>query len=412
LDKKMVWWNLTDELSDGDITTVIFYAKVVGYGDCINVVNITANECSGEIWYCEDTAQVNTVAGLIFEKEVWDPELQAWVDEIDASVGDTIRYRISIIYYGGWTLYNIKIVDELPECLEYADDAIPEEPEIAGNTLFWNLSIELSDTESVTIEFDALIVTSCEPCINLAEITADECSGQVLTDSDSATVNIECAFIADAGGPYSGNIGETISLEGSATGGTPPYKSFKWDLDDDGVYDDASGETVSYSWDTPGTHVISLVVTDDEDETAVDDTTVTIGNDPPNKPNTPTGTTSGRIGISYQYSASTTDPEGNDIYYMFDWDDGTNSGWLGPFNSGDTANTFHTWTTQGSYSVKVKAKDEFDAETDWSDPLSVSMPKNKQVTPLLIEILEKLMNRFPLLSRILTLLPIFYNLPI
>jgi hypothetical protein len=35
----------------------------------------------------------------------------------------------------------------------------------------------------------------------------------------------------------------------------------------------------------------------------------------------------------------------------------------------------HIWNTQGSYSIKVKAKDASGAESVWSDPLPVSMPR-------------------------------------
>ena len=132
-----------------------------------------------------------------------------------------------------------------------------------------------------------------------------------------------------------------------------------------------------------------------------DFTTAGGSNNPPNKPSTPSGTTSGRPGNSYQYSSDATDPEGNDIYYNFSWDDGTYSGWLGPYISGDTVNTFHTWTKKGSYSIKVKAKDDHGAESVWSDPLPISMPKNKQSTNFLQQFLGQLIERFPLLEYLL-----------
>ena len=100
-------------------------------------------------------------------------------------------------------------------------------------------------------------------------------------------------------------------------------------------------------------------------------------NKPPNKPNKPSGPTSGKAGTSYTYSTSTTDPDGDQVYYWFDWGDGTNSGWLGPYNSGQTVSASHTWSEKGSYNIKVKAKDTNDAESDWSDPLPITMPKSK-----------------------------------
>ena len=38
--------------------------------------------------------------------------------------------------------------------------------------------------------------------------------------------------------------------------------SWQWDTDNDGVYDDLSGEIVQTSWDTPGTYYVDVKVTD------------------------------------------------------------------------------------------------------------------------------------------------------
>ncbi len=102
-------------------------------------------------------------------------------------------------------------------------------------------------------------------------------------------------------------------------------------------------------------------------------------NSPPNKPNRPSGPTTGRPSISYSYSSSTTEPNGEPIFYMFDWDDGTRMEWIGPFNSGQTVTASHNWRDKGSYAVKVKAKDIYGGESVWSDPLSISMPILKKL---------------------------------
>ncbi len=122
------------------------------------------------------------------------------------------------------------------------------------------------------------------------------------------------------------------------------------------------------------------------------------GNNPPNKPSRPTGPTHGGIRISYSYQTSTTDSNLDQIYYMFDWDDGTNSGWVGPYNSGQTATASHVWNLRGSYGVKVKAKDSNDYESVWSDPLSVSMPKNKVINSIFPRFLEQYPHLFPILK--------------
>lgn len=107
--------------------------------------------------------------------------------------------------------------------------------------------------------------------------------------------------------------------------------------------------------------------------------TITSGNNPPEKPSKPSGPSNGKAGNSYTYNSSTTDIDGDQIYYLFDWGDGNNSGWVGPFNSGEAISESYLWSAQGSYSIKVKAKDINNEESTWSDSLVVSMPRNKRL---------------------------------
>ena len=79
-------------------------------------------------------------------------------------------------------------------------------------------------------------------------------------------------------------------------------------------------------------------------------------NQPPSTPSKPTGQINGDVGTSYTYSSTTTDPDGDNIYYWFDWGDNTNSGWVGPYPSGGTGSASHTWTTKGNYQITVKLK--------------------------------------------------------
>jgi hypothetical protein len=102
-------------------------------------------------------------------------------------------------------------------------------------------------------------------------------------------------------------------------------------------------------------------------------------NQAPEKPETPEGTVSGETGVEYTYNTSSSDPEGDKLYYWFDWGDDTNSGWLGPYNSGDIVSSSHVWNTRGNYDIKVKAKDIDGAQSQWSDSLVISMPKSNSI---------------------------------
>ena len=126
-------------------------------------------------------------------------------------------------------------------------------------------------------------------------------------------------------------------------------------------------------------------------------------NSAPNKPDTPYGQIGGDINVEYTYTSTTTDIDEDQIFYWFDWGDGTNSGWVGPYDSGITGNAKHKWTTEGTYNIRVKAKDTFDAESEWSDSLSVTMPRTVGFRLFLLQFFEHYPNMFPILKYLIGL---------
>jgi hypothetical protein len=59
------------------------------------------------------------------------------------------------------------------------------------------------------------------------------------------------------------------------------------------------------------------------------------------------------------------DPEGDAWYVIFNWGDGTVSGWIGPFASGEEACASHIWVDDGVYHIFAKVKDDQGTETPW-----------------------------------------------
>ena len=122
----------------------------------------------------------------------------------------------------------------------------------------------------------------------------------------------------------------------------------------------------------------------------------------PSNPERPNGPTTGDVNEEYTYTTTATDPDGDKLYYLFDWGDGTYSGWIGPYASGHTISVSNTWFTEGTYEIKVKAKDIHGTQSDWSEPLSVTMPRNKAFNfPILEKIWEHFPNIFPILKQLL-----------
>ena len=110
-------------------------------------------------------------------------------------------------------------------------------------------------------------------------------------------------------------------------------------------------------------------------------------NNPPDIPEKPQGPTGFKVGQEQVYTTTTTDPDGHDVAYMWDFGDGTITDWSWTKPSGATSYPAeHTWTEEGSYEVRVKAKDDPNGdgdpsdglESDWSDPLTVNVQKKTE----------------------------------
>ncbi|MFO7677789.1 MAG: C25 family cysteine peptidase, partial [Thermoplasmatota archaeon] len=97
---------------------------------------------------------------------------------------------------------------------------------------------------------------------------------------------------------------------------------------------------------------------------------------PPNQPDKPSGPTLGVLDEEYFYTTKTTDPDNDQIYYLFDWDDGSNSGWLGPYSSGQQITASYIWNDLGEYHVRVRARDVWGSGSIWSETLVVTITDN------------------------------------
>jgi len=117
------------------------------------------------------------------DKKVWDKD--KWNDETTAKAGDIIRFKIIVHNDGGTELRNIVVTDTLPNCLSYANNATPQEPETDGNKLTWRFS-NLKPFEKIEIQFDAKALLVGQN-VNKVEV---EAPGE-LYDSDTATVIVQ-----------------------------------------------------------------------------------------------------------------------------------------------------------------------------------------------------------------------------
>jgi hypothetical protein len=112
---------------------------------------------------------------------------------------------------------------------------------------------------------------------------------------------------------------------------------------------------------------------------------MTIGFDSvPLPPSVPYGPSSGYRYTQYSYNTSTTDPEGDLVRYEFSWGDGSPNTITSWCQSGVNATAAHSWSSMGSYQVRARAQDIYEAWGNWSVAKTVSMinrAPNKPTTP-------------------------------
>ncbi len=185
--------------------------------------------------------------------------------------------------------------------------------------------------------------------------------------------------IAEAGGPYSVNLGDGTSFDGSAS--TDPDSSlgdaivtYSWDLNDDNVFGDATGSQPSITAGLltslgAGVHTIQLQVSDSTGDSSIDTAVLTIyDNRPtavqvvtpnPGSPNQPvlfdaSGSTHGR-------------PDRNIVQFTWDFGDGnayTETAANAPDGSYD-GETTHSYPLFGSYNAQLTVTDNnVPAQTD------------------------------------------------
>ena len=139
---------------------------------------------------------------------------------------------------------------------------------------------------------------------------------------------------------------------------------------------------VSHIWYDAGVYEVRYYAEDEfgANSSWSDSLTVTIYNSPPETPNQPEGPTEGYVDETYTYSTDpVSDPDDDEVFYQFDWDaagDHDYSDWL------STPEDSKEWSVAGDYEVKVRAKDNYESPSNWSESTLVSIKKTE------IEIVE------------------------
>ena len=187
-------------------------------------------------------------------------------------------------------------------------------------------------------------------------------------------------------GPTDGSTGTSYSyLTGGAVSGLGHSIQYLFDWGDGTNSGWLAVGTASAlkTWYTAGTYVVRAQARCATNTSAVSgwssglSVTISVG-EAVSTPSVPSGAASGSPGSSYSYTTGgSTSGLGHSIQYLFDWGDGTNSGWLAV----GTASALKTWYTAGTYVVRAQARcaTNTSAVSGWSSGLSVTISVGETV---------------------------------
>jgi hypothetical protein len=209
-------------------------------------------------------------------------------------------------------------------------------------------------------------------------------------------------------GPISGEIGVTLQYKFKAIDhdGDNIYYYVDWGDGTNtgwfGPYNSGEEVAKTHMWNSAGDYEITAKAKDIfNNEGDWSSYKVRIGDQPPAPP-TITGPAKVKTNVKYDYTLNAVDPEGDNVYYYVDWGDTTNSGWVGSSASGVDVIVNHTWAKKGTYTVKAKAKDIYNAESDWTI-LEVKVPRVISINNLFLQFLQNHPHMFQILRHLMGL---------
>jgi hypothetical protein len=310
-------------------------------------------------------------AGQVFTHEAGNVVYQLTIAGFGSPGGQLTS--IMVTGEGGTTTRDlVGLVTKTPRLVA---DAGPDQTVDEGSTV--GLDGSASRVEGLTYHWEqtggpAVVLddaTAVRPTFPVGMFTEDQLLEFRLTVRDalepditsSDTVRITVRDVNDpptavAGGPYTVLEGGSVVLGGLATDPDDNITAVGWDFDGDGEFDDATGETPTFSAegrDGPSVVPVSFRVCDAMDVCATDDTRVDVVNV------APTVDVGGDVTVYRNEAVSTLggfiDPaRALDDPYVFGWTDGA----TGTASYGSTLPHGVTYSQEGVYTVGLEVTDK------------------------------------------------------
>lgn len=286
-------------------------------------------------------------------------------------------YSVSLTANGGYVL-----TGEINEDILFDRDVLLVETDCDGNTL-WNKTLGKPGDDNDEIGYSVL--QTSDGGYIVAGMTTSYGAGA----SDFWLIKFDRFYYPPnpplITGPTSGDPGVNYNFTVTATDYEQEdiYYWIEWgDTTNSGwigPYPSGSPAVLNHTFLNPGRYGITAKAKDSNGNEGFwsDPHKILIGNSAPEQPQV-SGPYIGKTNTKCSFSIGTIiDPDGDQFYCYWVWGDGNSSGWLGPYNSGTIVNLSHEWNKSGTYTIKVKLKDIWGAESNWSTQFSITIVELK-----------------------------------
>lgn len=184
-----------------------------------------------------------------------------------------------------------------------------------------------------------------------------------VTGPETAGKNDTLTFRVAALDPEGGNLQYRVDF---GDGTTPEWTTAS--------YPDELPVSFKHAYPETGSYAVKAMARDEEglESEWSAPHQVTIEQWSPIDPPPPDGPTACTTGIPHFFTATTTHPQGESLWFQFDWGD-TFGNWSGPVASGGSYAGVKTWNAEGGYAVRVRARDKDERTSGWSAAIQVQV---------------------------------------
>lgn len=392
-------------------TLTISYDAAVEYSDeAVNVATVTAyNGSPLTLYENQASAELNINP---FSYEMLGRNEGEYSSELTALYNDSLSFKIEVEYFGNNNLTDLNIfiikpffliLDSIETIVEYQIE-YPEDPN-SFSLLFPGLKLNAT-TPSFSLILHMNVTSFIDDLPIEGEVQADlnaihemDEDNLHLYDNEKVIVTIvenqapdlpaaPTCPITDS--PGYGFVGYTYEITMVTSDPNNDQISYSVDWDDGTIsewtdfFDSGVEVTLQHSWSTGGVKDVRVQAKDDRGAISefgeeleiilfVEGEEPDLINNPPLTPGEPGGDSTGGVEEILMFTAVTTDPEGSQIKYIWDFDDSIFYIMTDYYESGEECIQHYSWEEAGVYEVRVKARDVHGNESDWSPVKQVTI---------------------------------------